>query len=103
MPSKDVNVPGFKVKRARLSMTRAKRGSGKLACDLNNTDGDAPSYKRPIPEKKVVVTQEMMDAERARLLGEKQALLANVTTKHDTLVCYSVSSFVCQFSLHIIL
>ena len=69
-------------------MTRSKRGSGKLAFDLNNTDGNASSrYKRPIPETKISIA-EQIDTERARLLGEKQAQLAKVTKSHDSLVCY---------------
>ncbi|KAF8806665.1 hypothetical protein BYT27DRAFT_7233998 [Phlegmacium glaucopus] len=68
-------------------MTRSKRGSGKLALDLNITDGNATSRsKRPIPDKTLVVTEQMMDAERARLLGERQELLTKVTKRHDTLV-----------------
>ena len=89
MPLKDIDVPGLEVGRTRASMTRSKRGLGKLGFDLNNTDGNVPSrYKRPIAETKSVVTEEMMDAERARLLGEKQAELTKVTKRHDTLVCF---------------
>jgi len=75
-------------------MTRtSKRGSGKLASDPNITDGNATSRsKRSIPEKTLVVTEQMMDAERARLLGEKQAMLTQVTKRHDTLVCYNFVS-----------
>ena len=79
---------GLEVGRTRVSMTRSKRGSGKLAFDLNNMDGNASSrYKRPIPQTKIVVA-EQMDTERARLLEEKQAQLAKVTKSHDLLVCY---------------
>jgi helicase SWR1 len=88
MPSKDIDVSGLEVGRTRASMARSKRGSGKLVFDLNNTDGNAPSrYKRPIPETNGVITEQMMDAERAKLLGEKQAQLVKVTKRHDTLVC----------------
>jgi hypothetical protein len=97
MPSTVIDVPGLEVGRTRASMTRGKRGSGKL----NNTDDNAQSrYKRPrIPETTRVVTEQMMEAERARLLGEKQAQLTKVTKRHDTLVCFNSvsSSFVHQF------
>jgi hypothetical protein len=70
------------------SMTRSKRGTGNLAFDLSNKDGNASSrYKRPIPGSKNVVS-EQMDVERSRLLEKKQAQLAKVTKRHDTLVCY---------------
>lgn len=68
-------------------MTRTKRGSGNLALDLSNKDGNASSrYKRSIPESKTV-DAEKLDAERAKLLEKKQAQLAKVTKRHDTLVC----------------
>ena len=79
-------------------MTRSKRGSGNPAFDLNNSDGNASSrYKRPISERRNVVT-EQMNAERSRLLEKKQAQLAKVTKRHDTLVCHNFSfsfSFCC--------
>lgn len=92
-------MPGLEVGRTRVSMTRSKRGSGKLAFDLNNIDGNASSrYKRPIPETKIT---ELMDNERARLLREKQVQLAKVTKSHDSLVCYIfVFIFFC-ISLHV--
>lgn len=87
MPSTVIDVPGLEVGRTRASMTRGKRG--------NNTDGNAQSrYKRPrISETTSVVTEQMMEAERARLLGEKQAQLTKVTKRHDTLVCFDSASF----------
>ena len=81
-------MPGFEAGRTRASMTRSKRGSGNLAFDINNTDGNVSSrYKRPIPETKNVVS-EQLDAERSRLLEKKQAQLTKVTKRHDTLVCH---------------
>lgn len=92
---KDPSVPGLEVRRLRASMTRSnKRASGRLAYDLNSTNGNATSrYKRPIPEKNVEVTEQMMDAERAKLLEEKQEVLTKVTKRHDTLVCYNFVSY----------
>jgi hypothetical protein len=102
MPSKDINVPNLEVRRTRASMTKSsKRGSGKLASNLNTPDSTATSrYKRPIPEKPLAVTEEMMDAERPRLVGEKQALLTKVTNRHDTLVCYNFVSFLASVVRH---
>lgn len=89
MPSGDINAPELEVGRTRASMTRSsKRGSGKLAFNSNKDDNQTSRYKRPIPGKDVVVTEQMMDAERTRLLGEKQTLLTRVTKRHDTLVCH---------------
>lgn len=92
MPSTGTNAYGFELGRNKTSMTRSKRGSGKLAFNLNITDGNASSrYKRPvIPKEKVVVTEQMMDDERAKLLGEKQTLLTKITKRHDALVCFNV-------------
>ena len=97
MPSEDIDVPGLEVGRTRALMTRNKRGSGRPEFDLNNTDGNPLSrHKRPIPETKNV--EQLMDVERARLLGEKQAQLTKVTKRHDTLVCFNfVSLSLCQF------
>ena len=81
-------MPGLEVGRTGASMTRNKRGSGNLAFDLSNTDGNASSrYKRSIPETKAVGS-EQLDAERSKLLEKKQAQLAKVTKRHDTLVCH---------------
>ena len=96
-------MPGPEVGRTRASMTRSKRGSGNPAFDLNNTDGNALSrFKRPIPETKSVVT-EKMDAERSKQLEKKQAQLARVTKRHDTLVChiFSFSFSFCCISSHV--
>ena len=68
-------------------MTRGKRGSGNLALDLNKDGNASTRYKRSIPETKNVVSDQL-DAERARLLEKKQAQLAKVTKRHDTLVCH---------------
>ena len=74
-------------------MTRSKRGAGNLAFDLSNADGNASSrYKRPIPETMNVVS-EQLDAERSKLLEKKQAQLAKVNKRHDTLVCHIFSVF----------
>jgi hypothetical protein len=84
-----------------MATRRSKRGSGNLAFDLSNKDGNASSrYKRPIHETDNVAT-EQLDAERSRLLEKKQAQLAKVTERHDRLVCHIFSfssSSLYQFS-----
>jgi hypothetical protein len=71
-----------------MTTRRSKRGSGNLAFDLSNKDGNASSrYKRPIPDTETVAT-EQSDAEHSRSLEKKQAQLAKVTERHDTLVCH---------------
>lgn len=73
------------------SVTRSVRGHGKKgsAASASVNGSGKPRYRnyaKKAAAPSAVVTQEMIEAERAVLLAEKQAQLEEVLDRHDDLV-----------------
>ena len=73
------------------SVTRSVRGHGKKGSAASaSVNGNGKSryknYAKKAAAPSSVITQEMIEAERAVLLAEKQAQLEEVLDRHDDLV-----------------
>lgn len=81
------------------SVTRSVRGHGKkgsaASASVNGSGKSRSRYAKKAAAPSPIVTQEMIEAERALLLAEKQAQLEEVLDRHDDLIreCFHMEHF----------